>query len=321
MVHHEGTRRVHLHCRLAGAQPLVKVALGEADAESLFAVEVPVGVHSIPERSQFLLPRVIVPVGRGFHAANEGPAIVEVNVGKERAHLLGVDDAQRVQESGHAHPAPAVDADGDGFGQVAPPRVIVSPGLHFDAGAPAGRDAALVVPVLQLAALGAGGVLGGFPFVVNPRCALQLADQDALGAVDDESARPGHHRHVAEENVGLGNLPGFLVPELRFYVKRPGIRDFPFPAGLRAGVSVALTDGFAEVAIFLGVKPVIHEVQFETFGPARSVSTGKASGDSGNNRRAIAEGFGQTVGLEPVERLDLAANEVRHVKGVRDSGI
>ena len=49
VVQHESTGGVHLHRRFAGAQPLVKVALGQADALRLGLIEFTVGVDATPE--------------------------------------------------------------------------------------------------------------------------------------------------------------------------------------------------------------------------------------------------------------------------------
>ena len=49
VVQHEGAGSVHLHRGFAGAQPLVQVPLGQADAIRLLAVELAVGVHTVPQ--------------------------------------------------------------------------------------------------------------------------------------------------------------------------------------------------------------------------------------------------------------------------------
>jgi len=138
MVHNEGASRVHLYRRFAGTEPLVEIPLSQSDPVGLLPVEFAVRVDPVPKRPQFLFPRVIVPVGRGFHAANEWPAVVVINVGEERPHFFSIDDAQRMKERGYAHPTAAVNADSDGLGQIAPPRIVVRPGGQLDSGAPAG---------------------------------------------------------------------------------------------------------------------------------------------------------------------------------------
>ena len=45
--------------------------------------------------------------------------------------------------------------------------------------------------------------------------AVQLRDDDALGAVDDERAVGGHHRHVAEEHLLLAHFAGVVETERR----------------------------------------------------------------------------------------------------------
>ena len=61
VVDYKGASGVNLHRRLAGAQPLVQVSLGQADVVGLVVVEFPVRVHPAPQRPQFLLSGVIVP--------------------------------------------------------------------------------------------------------------------------------------------------------------------------------------------------------------------------------------------------------------------
>ena len=264
-------------------------------------------MDAIPQRPQLLLARVVIPVGSGFHAADERPTVVEVDVGEEGAHLLGADDAQGMEERGNAHPAAAVDAHGDGFRQVAPASVVMGPGGQLDASATAGRDSPLVVPIFQLPTLGAGRILGQLALVIDPGGSLELTDQDPFGAVDDEGARFGHHRHVAEEDVGLGDFAGFLVAQLGLDVQRLRIGNLAFPTLLR---------GVGRV-----VKPVVQEVELEALGPSRRFAVGETPGNSGDDWRTIAEGFRQAIGLEPVKGFNLAADQVRYVKGVRDVGI
>ena len=307
VIHNESAGAVHLHGRLAGAQPFVDVALGQADAVRLLPHILPVGVHPVPQGTQFLLARVIVAVVGGQCAGDKGAAVVVVHIGEQGAHFLRADDAQGVEESGYVHPALAVDADADGFGQVAAAGVVVRPGGELNAGAPAGGNAALVVPVFHLAAFRAGRILRQFPVVIDAGGALELADQHPLGAVDDESAGFGHHRHVAKENFRFLHFAGFPVQQPR-----------PHPQGLRVGNFLLAAFLRAERR---GVEPVLQEIQLKPFGAAGAFAVGEPPGDAGHDGRAVLEGFRHPLGLEPVEGFDLAADEGRHVQGVADPGI
>ena len=217
VVQHESAGGVHLHRRFAGAQPLVKVALGQANAKRLLPVEFTVGVDAAPERPQFFFPGVVIPVFGRRYAGNKRPAVVGIHIRKEGAHLLRADNAQGVKEGGHVHPTAAVNADGDRFRQVAAAGIVMRPSGELNARAPAGRDAALVVPVLQLAAFRTGRVLRRLPFIIDAGRPLQLAHQHPFRAIDQESPRIGHHRHIAKKDAlaALYGLPGKRIPAPR----------------------------------------------------------------------------------------------------------
>ena len=77
------------------------------------------------------------------------------------------------------------------------------------------------------------------------RAAVQLRDDHALGAVDNERAVTRHHRHIAEEHVLLTHILAVLETER-------GMER------LRVGVTVAERLG---ERILLIAEPVAHEVE------------------------------------------------------------
>ena len=129
---------------------------------------------------------------------------------------LRVVPAQRLQQHGHALLALAVDADADAVPLV---DLELQPG-------PAARDHLAGVDVLV-----AG--LVDLPVEVDARRADQLADHDALGAVDDEGALGRHEREVAHEHRLALDLARGVVNELRRHEHRRGVRHVLVLALLR----------------------------------------------------------------------------------------
>ena len=79
----------------------------------------------------------------------------------------------------------------------------------------------------------------------DARAAVQLRDDHALGAVDDERAVGRHDRHVAEEHLFLADVLAVLQAE-----------------GRLEGADVALAvHQRLEIALLLGLELVAHEVE------------------------------------------------------------
>ena len=218
---------------------------------------------------------------------------------------------------------------GDGGGALLPGRVVVEreqQRRHRDLAAAVDADMDQVLGVeLEVeprAAIGddAGGeqVLAravGLALVVveeDARRAVHLADDDALGAVDDEGAVVGHERHVAHVDILLLDVAdraraGFLVDvphhELQRDLERRGIGD----AALLALLDVVL--GLFEF--------VLHELEAGALGevldrehPAEDLLQARL-GALGRRDRALQEALvGALLHLDEVghrrHRLDVA---------------
>ena len=114
------------------------------------------------------------------------------------SRMRSVGPAQRLEQHGDRLAALAVDADADG-------RALVDVELEPRAAA---RDDLDAVDV------DVGGLVER-AVEVDARRADELADHDALGAVDDERALAGHHREVTHEHRLDLDLAGGVVGELR----------------------------------------------------------------------------------------------------------
>ena len=69
--------------------------------------------------------------------------------------------------------------------------------------------------------------------VVHARGAHELADDDALAAVDDERAVLGHQREVAHEDLALLDLAGLVVGQADQHLQRGGVGHVAFAALLK----------------------------------------------------------------------------------------
>ena len=122
-------------------------------------------------------------------------ALHDVGVAEQRVDVVvGDGDAEGAQEHRGGLLALAVDGDDE---------LVALIDLELEPGA-AGRDDLRLVDLL--AAVHLGGV-------VHAGRADELADDDALGAVDDEGALLGHHGEVAHEHELLLDLAGLRVGE------------------------------------------------------------------------------------------------------------
>ena len=135
-----------------------------------------------------------------------------------------------------------------------------------------------------------GRVLGGGE--VDARRAHQLADDDALGAVDDEGAVLGHQREVAHEDGLVLDLVRLLDDEVDLDLQRLGVGQVPGAALLLAELRL--------------LEVVVAEVQLE-------ILAGEV-GDRGDLVEQLAK-----AGLdEPIERIGLGLDQVREGENLRD---
>ena len=184
--------------------------------------------------------------------------------------------ADRAEQGRRRDLALAVDLD---------PELVLVVGLELEPGAavrddlgaeqhPAGRG------ILELAVVDAGR-------------ADELADDDALGAVDDERALVGHPRVVAHVDALALDLAGLLDQELDVDVERPAEGQVLGPA-LLLGVL-----GLAELVV---EELELHDLAGEVL-----------------DRADLVEQLAQALLDEPAERLELELDQVRDLG--RTSGI
>ena len=160
-------------------------------------------------------------------------------------------------------------------------------GLELEPGAAVRDD----LGVEQVAA--GGRVLDGG--VVDARRADQLADDDALGAVDDERALLGHEREVAHVDALALDLARLLDEQLDPDVERLGEGQV------------------ARAALQLGVLGRLELVllEAELHDPAGEVLDGAD----------LVEQLAQPVLDEPVERVQLELDQVRDGQDFGDAGV
>ena len=118
--------------------------------------------------------------------------------------VLAVGRVHGPQQSHRAELAGLVDADAEG---------VLLGDVDLDPAAALGDDAAGV----QLALAGLG-----LDDEIDAGGAVQLADDDALGAVDDELAAADHDRHVAEVDLLLDRL---VLAEAEPDAERPAVGE------------------------------------------------------------------------------------------------
>ncbi len=208
---------------------------------------------------------------------DEGVIHVRIDVGEEGANLVVGAKADGAQQQRHRQLALAVNLDADN---------IALAGLEFQPGAARGDH------------LGAGqvapGAAVGLDGEVDARGANQLADDDALAAVNNKGGGVGHQREVAHKDFLLADLTGLAVEQLDLHPQRGGKGDVALAALLHRIL------WFAEVEI--------PEVQFQRF-----VETG--------DRRNFSEQFLQSLGLEPVKTVDLHLGQPWQIEDRRRPGI
>ena len=194
---------------------------------------------------------------------------VVVVAGEEARLIDGAD------EHGDGQLALAVDLDAED---------ALGGGLELKPGAAAGDELGVGH---ALAALGIG--LDG---VVDAGGAHELADNDALGAVDDEGAAVGHQGEVAEEEALLLDLARVLDAQLDIDEEGRGEGHVAFAALLLVVL------GLAELVL---AKDEVHLGAGEVL-----------------DRRELIEQLAEALTLEPVEGIELELDEAGYLKHVRD---
>ena len=128
---------------------------------------------------------------------------VDVDRGEQRGDLVVLLVADRAQQGRRRDLALAIDLD---------PQLVLVVRLELEPGAAVRDDLGAEQHPAR------GGILG--LAVVDARRADELADDDALGAVDDECALVGHPRVVAHVDALALDLAGLLDEELDVDVER-----------------------------------------------------------------------------------------------------
>ncbi|CAB4967503.1 unannotated protein [freshwater metagenome] len=211
---------------------------------------------------------------------------------------LGVVHAERLEQHRDGLLALAVDAHADGVALV---------DLELEPGT-AARDHLAGVGVLV------GGLVDRLVEVDAGR-ADQLADHDALGAVDDEGALVGHHGEVAHEHRLALDLTGGVVRELGRDEQRRRVRHV---------LVLALLHG-----VLGGLEAVVAEAQRHRAGEV--LDRGDLLEDllQARGGRGVLEagveglldaGLPGLVADQPVERGGLQVQEVRDLEGLPDLG-
>ena len=163
-------------------------------------------------------------------------------------------------------------------------KLVAGRGLELQPGPAVGDDLGAVEPPARV------GVLGRR--VVDARGAHQLADDDALRAVDDEGAPLGHGREVAHVDALGDVLPGLVDDELHVDVERPAV-------GQVAGAAFELV--VLRLAEFVDVEVELHGLAGEVLDGAD-----------------LVEQVAEAMLHEPVVRGALKLDQVRDGQDLRD---
>ena len=126
---------------------------------------------------------------------------------------------------------------------------------------------------------------------------MQLGDDDALRAVDDESSVISHHRNLTEEHILLANVLAVLEAER-------GVQ--------RLGVRVAVAERLGE-GVLLGTELVSHEIKHVTAVEARDREDFTEYG----LKALVLALCGRNIRLQKIVvalRLDL--DEIRRIVGI-----
>ena len=240
-------------------------------------------------------------------AVQEAVDLVGVDLFEHGAHALvraeqgfvldlgvGVDGAK---EGGDGDLALAVDFDGED---------VFAAGFEFQPGTAVGDEfgGAELAP--------GGGVEGGGE--VDAGGAHELADDDALGTVDDEGAVAGHEGEVAEEELLLLDLARLLDHELHHDAQGRGEGHVALVALMLRVAGRDAGQEFVEVEAFdVGALEVAEAIlaEDELHAVAGEVLNG---GD-------FAEQFPQPFLQEPAIGIELEADEIGHLFQFGDAGV
>ena len=202
---------------------------------------------------------------------------VRVDRGEQGADLVVLLIADGAQQGGRGELALAIDLD---------PQLVLVVRLELEPGAPVRDDLGAEQHPAR------GGVLG--LAVVDAGRADELADDDALGAVDDERALVGHGREVAHVDPLALDLAGLLDEELDVDVQRPAERQVLRPA--------------LELVVLGRPELVVEELELHHL-------AGEVL-----DRADLVEQLAQALVHEPGERIELQLDEVRDGQTSRRSG-
>ena len=192
---------------------------------------------------------------------------VDVDRGEQRGDLVVLLIADRAEQGGRGELALAVDLD---------PQLVLVVGLELEPGAAVRDDLRGEQHPARRRVLGLA--------VVHAGRADELADHDALRAVDDERALVGHPRVVAHVDALALDLAGLLDQELDVDVQRLAERQVLGPA-LRLGVL-----GRAELVV---EELELHDLAGEVL-----------------DRADLVEQLTQSLVDEPGERVELELDQV-----------
>ena len=131
--------------------------------------------------------------------------------------------------------------------------------------------------------------------IVGTRGANELADDNALGAVDDEGALLGHQREIAHEDFLLLHLARLSVYQANHHAKGSGIVYVPLLAFGNAVLRVLLVDC------------VTDEFEHEAFGKIL-------------DRRDVRKRLAEAVLNELAVRILLNLDKVGHLEDLVDLG-
>ncbi len=225
-------------------------------------------------------------IGSVIHVAKELEQLVICTLGQKRAAQLILHSGQGAQKDGQGHRALAVEAQG----QVARTARLE---LHPRA---AIRDELGVTEAAHAVFIHAE---------VDARRADELADDDALGPVDDEGRILGHERNVAQEDFLFDNLIVLTIDQGDFDVEGDCVSEIALKALFLRVLGFAKTIGKVKPRLLRGTpRQVQAELTVVAF-------------DWRNFVKQIAQPFFQ----QPAIGLQLHFHQARQRQGAVDTGV
>ena len=219
--------------------------------------------------------------------------VERVLVEEQVQHLL-VAVAERTQQDGDRQLAAAVDA------RV---HAVLRVELEVEPRAAVGNDARVEQQLARAVRLAAVVI------EEHARAAVQLGDDDALGAVDDERAVVGHQRQFAEVDLLLADVLDRLLGAGGFLVEHDEAHLDAQRGRVGEAAELALLDvehGLAE--------PVAHVLEQRV---ARIADDREDAAESGMQADLVAPVLGR-VGLQELAvRIELDGQQVRHLEDAR----